>query len=325
MKNPYYSGPKSDHFDGEKFFNPGQAPSDKSLLDVLRWRLAGTRSRWPRLVAARSGIVPDHSVSGLRITCIGHSSLLIQVDGMNLLVDPVWSERASPFRFVGPRRRNRPAVALRDLPPIHVILVTHNHYDHMDLSTLKELWETHRPRLLMPLGNDSILQAVLEHVAVSVGDWWETFELSEQVRATIVPSYHWSSRGIRDHRMALWGGFFLETSRGLIYCAGDSAYGDGAIFSEIARRCGSPDVAVLPIGAYAPRWFMRTQHVHPQESVKIAKACNASHMLGVHWGTFPLTDELFNEPPHLLQSAAAEQGVSAQAFLAGDIWSPDKA
>lgn len=127
MKNLYHSGPKSDHFDGERFFNPGQAPSDKSLLDVLRWRLAGSRSRWPSSVAARSGIVPAASIPGLRITCTGNSSLLIQVAGTNLLVDPVWSERASPFRFAGPRRHNAPAVALRDLPPIHAVLVTHNH------------------------------------------------------------------------------------------------------------------------------------------------------------------------------------------------------
>lgn len=320
MKNLYYSGPESDHFDGARFFSPGQAPSDKSLLDVLRWRVAGRRSRWPSLVAARSGIVPDRSVPGLRITCIGHSSMLIQASGMNLLVDPVWSERASPFRFVGPRRHNVPAIALRDLPPIHAVLVTHNHYDHMDLSTLKQLWETHRPRLLMPLGNDTILRAGMRDVPVTVGDWWDKFELSWQIRVTVVPAYHWSSRGVRDHRMALWGGFFLDTPQGSIYCAGDTAYGDGAIFSEIGRRCGSPDVAVLPIGAYAPRWFMQTQHADPLESVRVAKDCGARHMLGVHWGTFSLTDEPFNEPPSLLQSAAAEQGLSAQAFLAGDFW-----
>ena len=174
--------------------------------------------------------------------------------------------------------------------------MTHNHYDHMDLSTLKQLWETHRPRLLMPLGNDTILRAGMKGVPVTVGDWWDSFDLSGQIRATVVPSYHWSSRGLRDHRMALWGGFFLETPRGSIYCAGDTAYGDGAIFSEIGRRCGTPDVAVLPIGAYAPRWFMQAQHADPEESVRIAKACGARNMLGVHWGTFPLTDESFDEP-----------------------------
>ena len=319
-KNLYYSGPKSDHFDGDRFFNPGLPLSDKGLVDVLRWRFGGRRSRWPKIVPARAGIKPAPSVSGLRITCIGHSSLLIQVAKVNLLVDPVWSERASPFRFLGPRRRNAAAVALQDLPPIHAVLVTHNHYDHMDLMTSKLLWKAHRPRFFVPLGNDSILRSAIGDVSVTAIDWWDNFDLSPTVRVTCVPSYHWSSRGIRDHRMALWGGFFLEAPQCSIYCAGDTAYGNGAIFSEIASRLGSPAVAVLPIGAYAPRWFMRTQHADPEEAVQIAKLCGAHHMLGVHWKTFPLTDEPYDEPPRLLHTAAHEQGVSAQAFHAGDSW-----
>ncbi len=335
MQNRYYSGPPSDHFDGTRFFNPGQPTSDRSLAEVLRWRFRGVRSRWPAVVAACSGLLPAQTVSGLRITCIGHASLLIQVAGMNLLVDPVWSDRASPFRYLGPRRHNPPAVALSDLPPIHAVLLTHNHYDHLDLMTLRQLWETHHPRLLTPLGNDTILRAAARDIEVSTGDWWDSFELLEgsehaehskdagssgQVRATIVPSYHWSSRGFRDRRMALWGGFVLHTPRGVVYLAGDTGYGDGAIFREIGRRCGPPVVAALPIGAYAPRWFMQTQHVDPQESVRIAGDCGAGHLLGVHWGTFALTDEPYREPAELLGIAAAEAGLSAQAFHAGDVW-----
>jgi L-ascorbate metabolism protein UlaG (beta-lactamase superfamily) len=199
--------------------------------------MTGKRSRWPAEVPARSRIVPARSVPGLRITCIVHSSLLIQVAGVNLLVDPVWSKRASPFSFIGPKRHNPPAIQFSDLPPIHVVLVTHNHYDHMDVAALKRLWESHHPRFLLALGNDKILRAILGDVEAITGDWWDSFQLSEQIRATVVPSYHWSSRGVRDHRMALWGGFSLDTPRGSIYCAGDTAYGDGAIFQEIARRC----------------------------------------------------------------------------------------
>lgn len=136
----------------------------------------------------------------------------------------------------------------------------------------------------MPLGNDTILQPSMRDVQVTVGDWWDRFDLAGQIRATVVPSYHWSSRGIRDHHMALWGGFFLDTPEGSIYCAGDTAYGDGVIFSEIGRWYGSPTVAILPIGAYAPRWFMQTQHANPEESVRIAKACGGRHMLGCALG-----------------------------------------
>lgn len=238
-----------------------------------------------------------------------------------MLVDPVWSVRASPFRLLGPRRHNPPAVAIRDLPPIHAVLVTHNHYDHMDLSTLQALWAAHRPTIVTPLGNETILRAAIRGIEVATGDWWDTFEVSGAVRATIVPSYHWSSRSIRDRRMALWGGFFLHTPQGSIYCAGDTAYRDGAIFQEIGRRCGTAAVAVLPIGAYVPRWFMKTQHADPEEAVQIAADCNARHVLGVHWGTFPLTDEPFDEPARRLEIAASSQTeVSAQAFRAGDLW-----
>ena len=320
MENPYYSGPKSDHFDGTRFFNPGVPLSDKSLFDVLRWRLGGTRVPWPSVVPAPSGLRPELSVPGLTITCIGHASLLIQVSGTNLLVDPVWSERASPLRWIGPRRHNPPAIAIRDLPPIHAVLVTHNHYDHMDAAALKVLWAAHRPLVVTPLGNDSILRAAIKEIEVTTGDWWDRFDLFGGVQATIVPSYHWSSRSLRDHRMALWGGFFLHTSRGSIYCAGDTAYQDGVIFEEISQRCGRPAVAVLPIGAYAPRWFMKTQHVDPEEAVRIADICAARHMLGVHSGTFPLTDEPYDEPAKRLQIAKARAGIPTQAFRAGDVW-----
>ena len=158
----------------------------------------------------------------MQVTCIGHASLLLQVAGVNVLIDAVWSERASPFRRLGPRRRNAPAMEMNDLPPTHTILVSHNHYDHMDLATLKALWQRDRPRMLTPLGNDTIIRTTGREIAVTTGDWWESFALADDVSATIVPSYHWSSRGLRDRRMALWGGFYLDTPYGSIYFAGDT-------------------------------------------------------------------------------------------------------
>ena len=343
MANRYYSGPPSDHFDGERFFHPGLPSADKSLREVLRWSLGSKRPAWPEVVEARSGLRPPSASERLRITCIGHASLLIQVGGVNLLVDPVWSERASPFRWLGPRRRNPPSVALEDLPPIHAVLVTHNHYDHLDLATVGKLWERHHPFVLAPLGNDTILRAAGTKIAgkkipgtkirskkiastkidVTTGDWWDAFQLPGGLRATIVPAYHWSSRGLRDRRMALWGGFVLETPQGVLYLAGDTAYRDGAIFSEIRQRCGPPRVAVLPIGAYAPRWFMQTQHADPEEALQIAADCGAGQVLGIHWNTFPLTDEPYDEPAERLDLAAhsvARAEVPAQALRPGDVW-----
>ena len=255
MGNRYYTGPVTDHFDGKQFHHAGLPSTDKSLIDLLRWKLFGKPSSWPQSVPARSGLKPDSRVEGLRITAIGHASMLIQVAGINILVDPVWSDRASPFKWTGPRRRNPPAVALEDLPPIHAVLVTHNHYDHMDTATIGALWQTHKPAVISPLGNDTVIRRDAPNVNVQTGDWWQSFSLSDQVRATIVPAYHWSARNLGDRRFALWGGFVLETPAGKIYCAGDTAWQDGKIFAEIRERSARlsspsfPSVPTTPAGS----------------------------------------------------------------------------
>lgn len=319
----YYSGPITDHFDGKRFYHPGLPPTDKGLFDILRWQLFGKHSKWPASIPVRSGIKPEPHVQNILITHIGHASLLIQTAGINILVDPVWSDRVSPFKALGPLRHNPPAVALADLPPIHAVLVTHNHYDHMDTATIAAIHEQHKPLIISPLGNDTVIHKDASHVPVLTGDWWQSFPLSPDARVTIVPAYHWSARKFADRRQALWSGFVLDTPSGRIYCAGDTAYRDGQIFSEIRTRCGSPLVAVLPIGAYEPRWFMSTQHTNPAESLRIATDIGAQHLLGVHWGTFNLTDEPWDEPPRLLEEAIRHhQGtpIQAQALRPGDIW-----
>jgi L-ascorbate metabolism protein UlaG (beta-lactamase superfamily) len=325
MANRYYQGPASDHFDGKRFFHPGLPPADKSLIDVLRWKLFDTRTPWPKVVPARTGLRPSAQVEGLCVTAIGHASLLIQVAGCNIVMDPVWSERASPFQRFGPFRHNPPAIAFADLPPVHQVLVTHNHYDHLDVQTIQRLWDDHRCPILSPLGNDRVIHKSAPQVEVKTGDWWESFSLPNDIRATIVPSYHWSSRGLGDRRMALWGGFVLESPVGVIYCAGDTAYRDGKIFHEVRRRFGPPALAILPIGAYEPRWFMRTQHVDPEEAVQIAVDCGARAALGIHWGTFSLTDEPYGEPEERLNAAVRSASLNATNMVAlhpGDTWQP---
>jgi L-ascorbate metabolism protein UlaG (beta-lactamase superfamily) len=325
LGNRYYNGPHSDHFNGKQFFHAGLPSADKNILELLRWKLFGKQSRWPASIPARSGLKPDTRIDGLRITAIGHSSMLIQAAALNILVDPVWSDRTSPFRSIGPRRHNPPAVALGDLPPIHAVLVTHNHYDHMDTNTLARLWQAHKPTVISPLGNDVVIRKDAPDLKVQTGDWWETFNLSDQVRATIVPAYHWSARNIGDRRFALWGGFILETPTGVIYSAGDTGYQDGKIFPEIRKRCGEPRVAILPIGAYEPRWFMKSQHADPAQAIQIAIDCGAQHLLGVHWATFQLTDEPWDEPAQLLEKTMRDRspaGLTARALLAGDTWEP---
>ncbi len=323
MSNRYYQGPRSDHFDGERFFHPGLPSSDKSLLDLLRWKLREKRTAWPRAVPARSGVRPETASNGLCVTAIGHASLLLQVAGSNILLDPVWAERVSPFQRAGPVRHNPPAVAFEDLPPIHTVLITHNHYDHMDVATIKRLWDVHRPLILSPLGNDRVIRNAAPEIEVTTGDWWDGFDLPHGIRATIVPAYHWSSRGLRDRRMALWGGFVLQTPSGVLYCAGDTALRDGTIFHQVRERFGPPDVAILPIGAYAPRWFMETQHVDPEEALQIASICGARQVLGIHWGTFALTDETYDEPKRRLDADARSRPPGYGdpiALRPGDTW-----
>ena len=316
-RNCYYQGPVSPHFDGQRFFNPGQPSTDKRLADMLRWRWQSRGlPRWHHVPVTQAARVPGRSAA-LRVTAIGHASVLIQLAGVNVLVDPVWSDRVGPFPFIGPRRWNRAGIALDQLPPIDLILITHNHYDHLDLPTLKTLSGGHSPVVLAPLGNDVIIQRAIPSLPVVSLDWWDR-HIAPQGALTIslTPAYHWSARGLRDRRMALWGGFHLQTAASSLYIAGDTAFGDGEIFRQISTRLGAPDLAILPIGAYAPRWFMQSVHMNPEEAVHAMQLLGARHALGIHWGTFRLTDEDAHAPVDALAKALADHALSAQRFAA---------
>src|SRR6478735_3108326 len=218
-RNPYYQGPVSDHFDGV-LFSDGRTVS-KGLLDVLRWQ-TGKREREAFQLAYGTPPQdkPPARVDGARIVHLGHASFLYQVGGLNLLIDPVYSERASPFSFIGPKRVNAPGVAFDDLPAIDAVLITHNHYDHLDIETLARLHQRDRPRLIMPLGNDSIVRARIPDARTEAHDWNERLQLSDTVAVTLVPSYHWSARGAFDRRMALWCSYIIEAAGTKIFHIG---------------------------------------------------------------------------------------------------------
>ncbi len=247
---------------------------------------------------------------------VGHATLLIQAAGCNYLTDPVWSDRASPVTFAGPRRQAAPGIAFDDLPPIDAVLVSHSHYDHMDLTTLGRLHRRDRPTFVVPLGNDVILRRAIADARIRVGDWFDAFELGNGATVTLTPANHWSNRSPFDYRMPLWSGHHLDTPAGSVWFAGDTGYGDGAIFSSIRERVGCPDVALIPIGAYDPRWFMSASHASPEDAVRIFEDVGAQRALGIHWGTFQLTDEPREEPAERLGEALRRAEVPAERFVA---------
>jgi L-ascorbate metabolism protein UlaG (beta-lactamase superfamily) len=322
----YYNGPVSDHFDGERFFDRRGVPP-KGRGDLLRW-LSGrgrTRAKWPKWAPSPYRDCPPARVTGpvWRIAYIGHASFLLQTEGVNILLDPVWSPRASPLRFVGPRRVNDPGVAFADLPPIDAVLVSHAHYDHLDVATLSRLAAAHHPRVLTPLGNDTIMRNSDRGIAAEAHDWGERIDLGSGVSVTLVPTQHWSARSLSDRNMSLWASFIIEAPAGKIYFVGDSGYGDGESFRNVRARGGSFKIALLPIGAYEPRWFMRDQHMNPAEAVQAFLDCGAEFAIGHHYGTFQLTDEAIDAPPAALAIALAEADISPARFRTlqpGETW-----
>jgi len=324
--NPYYSGPISDHFDGSTFFNPEGVPP-RSFRDLVKWQLGGgTRARWPvSWPSPFEPVRPEERLGGkhLRVTMVGHATLLVQVSGLNILTDPVWSKRASPFSFAGPKRVNPPGIPFEELPPIDLVLLSHNHYDHLDGGTLARLQALHDPLVITPLGNDTIVRRHAPAMRIHAGDWGDRVEVGEGVVIHFEPAHHWSARGARDRRMALWSAFAIATPAGNFYHIGDTGFHSGRNYRSAARKHGGFRLAILPIGAYEPRWFMEAQHQNPEEAVEGMGLANAAYAAGHHWGTFQLTNEAIEEPREKLSAALAAAGVAPGRFRAmrpGEVW-----
>jgi L-ascorbate metabolism protein UlaG (beta-lactamase superfamily) len=312
-----YDGPVSDHFDGLRFFDPHGAPP-KSLGEVLRWQFGGDRKRmnWPDWAPSPYADTPPPRVDGdkVRLSFVGHASWLIQAAGLNILVDPVWSMRASPFTWAGPKRHNDPGIAFEELPEIDVVLVSHGHYDHLDIATLSKLAAKFSPRVVTPLGNDVTMREADRAIKAEAFDWQDRTELGNGLAVTLVPTRHWSARGFSDRNKALWASFVIETPVGKLYIVCDSGYGDGGHFRRVAEAHGPLRLAILPIGAYEPRWFMRDQHMNPADAVKALADCGAAQALAHHHGTFQLTDEGIDAPAIALGEALDQAEVPRDKF-----------
>ncbi len=289
------------HFQGNHFFNPN-APQARGFFDVVRWKLTSRPERSPRFVA---DVVPSKPPPGVednkvRVTLINHSTLLLQQPGVHILTDPIWSERASPLRSIGPRRRREPGVRWEDLPRIDVVLLSHNHYDHLDLATLQRLAEFGQSQFVVPTGVGRLLRS-RGIGPVHELDWGESVTLAG---ATIhgVPALHFSARGIFDRNRTLWCGYVIEAANRMIYFAGDTAFGNH--FGQIREHFGPPRLALLPIGAYEPRWFMSPVHMSPEDAVRAHQTLGAETSIAIHHGTFQLADEGLDTPKERLSACA---------------------
>lgn len=306
LKNYYYQGPLTDHFDGYRFTN--LSGKKRTLLDLIKWR--PRYAPWPENVPIATRKIPSPNSKEPLFTFINHSSVVIQWAGKTILVDPIWSERCSPFKKYGPKRVHEPGVLLEDLPKVDVVLLTHNHYDHMDFPTLRKIQKAYAPIFLTGLGNGYFLRKLGIDNYQEL-DWWEDVKISD-FNFTYTQAEHFSSRYGFDREWALWGGFAIAYRDEYIYITGDTGYGPH--FKTVREKLGKPKMAIIPIGAYLPRWFMEPAHICPMEAVKAFLDVEAEQALAVHFGTFQLSDEGYTDPENLLKEELKKQGVDESKF-----------
>lgn len=313
---------ETDHFNGTHFFNPEPARHPETnrrsgLMRLMRARMRRDPSvwaAWPAQVANKPYPPPDPASPS--VTWIGHSSFLLCLEGMNVLTDPVFSERCSPLSFAGPKRVRAPGLAIAALPKIDLILLSHNHYDHMDIASLRLIRKRFpAARIVTSLGNAAFLKRQRLPGATEL-DWWESVTI-HGAHITATPARHFAARTLWDRNKTLWAGFMLNYHGRKIYFCGDSGY--TKFFTEIHHRLGAPDFALLPIGAYEPREVMATVHMNPAEAVQALRDLHAKRAVGMHFGTFQLTGEAIDAPPRDLAIALAQAGIPPERFFTLDV------
>lgn len=307
----YYDGEISDHFDGKRFFDP-EVRNNKTFGAFLKWQFTRKQAPWPKRINVENYDIPPKKIEGndLRITNVGHVTFLIQTQGINIVTDPVWSKRASPLSFAGPKRVIDPGIKFEDLPPIDVVWVSHNHYDHLDLLTIERLWQSHKPRIITPLGNDKIIKSINQEINVEAYDWHDSVVINDNMKLHLSPMQHWSSRGIFDRNKALWAALTIETKGGNIYFVGDSGYGNGRYFKRDKEKFGKYRLALIPMGAYEPRWFMSYAHMNPEEFVLSHIDLGQPFSVPSHYDVFKLTDEAMGDASKALKEAIEKYKVS---------------
>jgi L-ascorbate metabolism protein UlaG (beta-lactamase superfamily) len=273
-------------------------------------------AKWPDKVNNKA--VPDLNMNlehgAAAVTFINHATILVQTKELTFLTDPVFSERVSPFTWIGPKRVRAPGISIKNLPKIDVVVISHNHYDHLDIASITELQQQHDPLFLIALGDSMIVQHI-KNLRYKEMDWWEKYTIGN-THIHFLPAQHWSARGLIDRNLSLWGSFMIEASGFNTYFAGDTGY--ARHFKEIAQKFPKIDLALLPIGAYKPRWFMRAQHMDPADAIQAHQDLQAYKSIAVHFGTWQLTDEAINEPITDLKQAKIIKNIAEDEFYVMD-------
>ena len=309
---PGYSGKSNGHFDGKVFKNPSGAEAS-GFGDLVKWMLNRDSKVWNEVDTVQQPQIPHRDVENdIHITYINHSTFLIQTGKSNILTDPIFSERASPFSWAGPKRMRPPGIPLDKMPPIDAVIISHNHYDHLDRASVVSLNNMFEPLFIVPLGVARFLENNGIDRIVEL-DWWEQHE-ADNIKFESVPAQHFSGRGMFDRDQTLWAGYVIHSPEGRVYFAGDTGY-DDKMFREIGYRAGPIDIALIPIGAYKPAWFMSPIHVSPEEAVKIHKDVSAEISIAMHYGTFPLADDGQHEPVMDLQNSLQAQNIHPGSFI----------
>ncbi|NJM33149.1 MAG: MBL fold metallo-hydrolase [Limnobacter sp.] len=318
--NPYYN-PNRAHHRPDGFVNSDGSVISKSLPDLIRWyreRFGLSLPPPPGESYASYAAFPQQAFNKAQlprnvrsVTWLGHATVLLKLQHITVLTDPHFSERAFPVQWAGPQRKVKAPAQVADLPPIDVVVLSHNHYDHTDKTTLLELANAQPHTLfLVPLGLEKTLQDWgIDRVKAL--DWWNTIELAN-TELTLVPAHHWSARSFFDRNTTLWGGWVVKEPGFSFFFSGDTGYSQD--FQEIGRRLGPFNLSAIAVGAYEPRWFMKAQHINPEEAVRVHQEVGSALSIGVHWGTFELTDEALDKPVEDLKKAKAKLGVADSAF-----------
>lgn len=299
----------------KRFQNKNPHKKPQGLFSVLKWVLTEKKPNWPKHVPLQSHDHPPERVedSRIRVSFVGQASFLVQTESLNILTDPIWSQRCG-FKHYGVPRVTEPGIHFDNLPKIDLVVISHNHYDHMDIKTIRKLWHRDKPKIIVPLKNELTLQKNIPGIQVETLDWHTSCSITNRVSCHLEPCQHWSRRSLFDQNKALWGTFVIQGPTHSICFIGDSGY-DPNIFKEIGNKFNNIRLSIIPIGAYIPRWFMKNVHMNPEEAVLTHQDLKSTYSIASHFETFPLGYDEYKQPAEDLAQAKKQYNVTDDVFV----------